>query len=377
MPWKVCDQVSQREEFVRFYLEGTISMTELCRRFEISRKTGYKWIARQEVGGPEALADQSRRPRVSPSQTLAAVEEQILELRDKHPCWGGRKLRRRLLDLNIDNVPAASTITEILRRHGKLIEPTRATRDFQRFEYNEPNDLWQMDFKGHFALRQGNRCHPLTVLDDHSRYSLGLRAMPQERSPLVKTELEELLRTYGLPRAILCDNGSPWGTATQGEVTRLSVWLIKQGIRVLHGRPYHPQTQGKEERFHRTLKAEVLQGREFANLPACQSAFDAWRPVYNQERPHEALDFAVPASRYQVSKRSYRSDPEPWDYGPGRLVRKVDMIGYISFQGQTIRISKALSGEHICLTATPEDGLYDVHFCQTYIRTIDLRTIND
>lgn len=373
MPWKECDRMSEREEFVRFYQDQTLSMTELCRRFGISRKTGYKWVSRHASGGRAALSDQSRRPETSPSQTSAEMESRVLELREKHPQWGGRKLRRRLQDLNVKGVPAASTITEILRRHGKLSIPERESRDFERFEREEPNDLWQMDFKGHFGVGTGERCHPLTVLDDHSRYSLGVRALGQESLPLVRSELEVLLRSYGVPRSILCDNGPPWGNGTLGEVTQLSVWLMKQGIRVLHGRPFHPQTQGKEERFHRTLKAEVLQGREFSDLRSCQSAFDAWRPVYNQERPHEALDYAVPSSRYRVSPRPFRETPEAWDYGPGRTVRKVDSSGKIGFQGRSHRVSTALRGEYVCLNGTEEDGVYSVHYCLTLVRKIDVR----
>lgn len=373
MPWKECDRMSQRQEFVRLYHQRTLSMAELCRRYEISRKTGYKWIGRYSHGGAEALADQSRRPRSSPHQTSSKIEALVVQLRTQHPRWGGRKLRQRLLDLGHTEVPVASTITEILRRHGLLELPDRATRDFQRFEREEPNDLWQMDFKGHFATKNDHRCHPLTILDDHSRFSLGIRALGGERESLVRQELELILRTYGMPRSILCDNGPPWGNGARGEVTRLSVWLIKQGIEVIHGRPLHPQTQGKEERFHRSLKAEVLQGREFADLLACQEAFDVWRPIYNTQRPHESLEMQVPASRYCPSPRSYRESPEPWDYGPGSIVRKVTAEGRISFQGGRYHASRGLSGESVCLRPTEEDGEYAVYFCRTLITKIDLK----
>lgn len=373
MPWKECDSMSEREEFVRFHQEGTLSMTELCRRFGVSRKTGYKWVGRYSQGGSAALSDQSRRPQSSPHQTSAALEQRVIELRGQHPRWGGRKLRRRLLDLGISNVPAASTITEILRRHGLLVPQEWATRHFQRFEREEPNDLWQMDFKGHFAMSGGGRCHPLTILDDHSRFSLGVRALPGEREELVRPELELILRTYGLPRSILCDHGPPWGSGARGEVTRLSVWLIKQGIEVVHGRPLHPQTQGKEERFHRSLKAEVLQDREFADLSSCQEAFDEWRPIYNRQRPHESLEMDVPSSRYRPSPRSYREQPAVWDYGPEAIVRKVMAQGRISFQGRRYHVSRGLSGESVCMRPMEEDGVYEVWFCRTLINRLDLR----
>ena len=373
MPWKECDRMSQRDEFLRFYQQNTLSMSELCRRFGVSRKTGYKWVGRFSEGGLPALADQSRRPRSSPRQTPSEIEDLVVELRHKHPRWGGRKLRRRLLDLNYTDVPAASTITEILRRHGLLEPPERATRDFQRFEREEPNDLWQMDFKGHFATQSGHRCHPLTVLDDHSRFSLGIRAFPGERELLVRPELELILRTYGLPRSILCDHGPPWGCGARGEVTRLSVWLLKQGVEVIHGRPLHPQTQGKEERFHRSLKAEVLQERQFSDLSSCQEAFDVWRPIYNTQRPHEALKMQVPSSRYRPSPRSYCESPGPWDYGPSAIVRKVMALGRISFQGARYHVSRGLSGESVCLRPTEEDGVYGVFFCRSLVTKIDLR----
>lgn len=248
------------------------------------------------------------------------MEEAVLKLRDCHPVWGGRKIRRRLQDLGEDPVPAASTITEILHRHGRIdAEASRKAGAMQRFEHEAPNDLWQMDFKGHFGLRGGGRCHPLTVLDDHSRFSLGLRSCGNERSETVRGELILIFQRYGLPRAMLMDNGSPWGSDADHRHTLLTVWLMEQGIRVTHSRPYHPQTQGKDERFHRTLKAELLQGREFADLSDCQGHFDPWRDVYNTQRPHEALGLAVPASRYALSSRAFVEQPQPWDYGPGAV----------------------------------------------------------
>jgi transposase InsO family protein len=374
MPWQECDRVTERVEFLELLTGGTVTMSELCRRFGISRKTGYKWRKRHEAGGRAELLDRSRRPLSSPCRTPQEIECLVVKFRGQHPRWGGRKLRRRLLDLGHTGIPAASTITEILRRHGLLVEPERPTRDFQRFEHAEPNDLWQMDFKGHFAMRGGQRCHPLTVLDDHSRYSMGLRALLNEQRSTTQLELEGLFRTYGLPRAILCDNGSPWGSGTQGQVTALSAWLIKQGVRVTHGRPYHPQTQGKDERFHRTLKAEVLQGREFRDASECQSAFDAWREVYNHDRPHEALELGVPSSRYSPSPRSYKESPEPWDYGHGAQTRKVDVSGYISFEGTRLRASHGLHRERVEVRPSAEDGVHDIYFCRTWIRQVDLRS---
>ena len=210
----------------------------------------------------------------------------MLEVRAAHPAWGGRKIAA-VLKREGAKAPSASTITEILRRAGALTGPGAGeARAWTRFEHPSPNDLWQMDFKGHFALEQG-RCHPLTVLDDHSRYALEIGACGNEQTATVQDRLTAVFRRYGLPWRILADNGPPWGTSGSPQRhTPLTVWLLDLGVAVSHGRPFHPQTQGKDERFHRTLKAEVLDGRSFKRLATAQAAFDAWRQVYNAKRPH-------------------------------------------------------------------------------------------
>lgn len=302
MPWKAFSVIDSRREFVRLAGLGEVSVAALCRRFGISRQTGFMLLRRHREGGDAALSDRSRRPHDSPRRVPPEMEARILDLRAAHPRWGGRKLARRLCDMGVPGVPAPSTVTEVLRRAGQL-DPAEAVRHraFQRFERTVPNELWQMDFKGHIAAGT-RRCHPLTVLDDHSRYALGIIACAGETRAEVQLQLSLLFRRYGLPGSILCDNGSPWGSSGKiGQLsvqrTGLEVWLMRLGVAILHGRPRHPQTQGKDERFHRTLDVEVLQGRHFTDLAECQSAFNAWRPVYNEQRPHEALSLAVPASR--------------------------------------------------------------------------------
>jgi transposase InsO family protein len=278
------------------------------------------------------------------------------------------------LDLGHDHIPSASTITEILRRHG-LLDETQATkhRPFVRFEHGAPNDLWQMDFKGHFALDTGGRCHPLTVLDDHSRFALGLRACADERTATVRDHLVSLFERHGLPRRILCDNGPPWGDGPEHPHTPLGVWLIRLGVGVCHGRPYHPQTQGKDERFHRTLLAEAVRGHRLRDLPHCQRHFDAWREIYNHERPHEALSLAVPASRYAPSGREYIGTLAPIEYGPGDTVRRVQQGGRVHFGGRVFRVPKAFWGQPVAIRPTDADGCFSVHFCQERIGQIDLR----
>ena len=373
MPWKARDIMSLRREFVGLARGEDVCLAELCRRFGISRKSGYKWLARERAEGPAGLVDRSRRPKRSPAKTEAVLEENVVALRRKHPAWGGRKLRRRLQDQGALKVPATSTITDILHRYG-LIEPSESAKHqpFRRFEHEAPNGLWQMDFKGHFALAQG-RCHPLTVLDDHSRFSVGLLACGDERTGTVAERLTALFRRYGLPWRMLMDNGAPWGDRPGNPYTPLTVWLLRLGVAVSHGRPYHPQTQGKDERFHRTLGAEVLR-RPFRDLEDCQGAFDRWRAIYNHERPHEALGLAVPASRYQVSPRVFPEVLPPIEYAPGVAVRKVQQNGWISYGGKSYRIPKAFTGYPLGLRTTGQDGVMDVLFSHHLILTLDLRS---
>lgn len=373
MPWKVMNAMSLRREFAALALWEDANMADLCRRYGISRSTGYKWVRRFMQEGVAGLGDRSRRPKCSPRQTTAAVEAQVVDLRLRHPAWGGRKLQRRLQDLGIQGVPAASTITGILHRHDLIgAEEGAKHKAFQRFEHPSPNDLWQMDFKGHIAMQQG-RCHPLTVLDDHSRYSLGLDACANERAETVREQLSGVFRRYGLPWRMLMDNGSPWGDDGSNPYTVFTVWLLRLGIGVSHGRPYHPQTQGKDERFHRTLKAEVLR-EPLRDLAHCQERFDCWRAVYNHERPHEALGMAVPASRYQASPRSFPEALPPIDYAPGVDVRKVQQGGQLHYRGREYRIPKALYGYPIGLRPTAYDGVMELLFCNHVILHVDLRS---
>lgn len=373
MPWKDVSLMSLRLEFVTMAAVEGANVRELCRRYGVSPKTAYKWIARHREGGADALVDRPRRPANSPARTPESIEAEVLRLRDKHSDWGGRKLRGLLIALGRSDVPAASTITAMLRRHGRLAA-TPAPTAFVRFEHDAPNRLWQMDFKGHFPTTAAGRCHPLTVLDDHSRFALGLFACGDERDGTVRDRLATLFRRYGLPERILCDNGSPWGAAGSGQrYTALGVWLLRLGVDVSHGRAYHPQTQGKIERFHRTLKAEILQGRAFDDLNTCQRRFDPWRDVYNHERPHEALGLKVPASRYRVSERPFPETPPVWEYGPTDAVRKVCGDGAISFRGRLFKLSKAFRNEAVAVRPTTEDGLFDVYFGVHEIAQIDLR----
>jgi transposase InsO family protein len=323
MPWREVSKMDERREFIRLAMQEGTNRRELCRRFGIHPDTGYKWLGRRSAD--EALADRCRRPHSSPSRTEAAIEARILAVRDEHPAWGARKIAR-CLERDGIACPAHSTVHEILRRHGRIVPPVGGPVAGQRFEKPAPNLLWQMDFKGHVPLADGNRCHPLTVIDS---------------------------------------SGQHW--------TRLGVWLLKLGVAVLHSRPYHPQSRGKNERFHRTLKAEVFALNRFRNLVEVQRAFDAWRTVYNLERPHQALDQEVPASRYRPSIRSMPDRLPNLEYDEHEIVRSVSTTkDYISFKGRLWLVPRAFRGERVAVRALTTDGQYGVFFGAFQIATIDL-----
>lgn len=374
MPWQEATKVSLRLDFVLEALDEGANIRALCRQYKISPTTGYKWIRRFEEAGPAGLKDRSRRPHNSPNQTPPEMEQKVLDLRDKRG-WGGRKIKRRLEDLGVDNVPPPSTITEILRRHGRIDpEESRKREPWKRFEADAPNELVQMDFKGHFPLENGVRCHPLTILDDHSRFCLGLRACADEQRSTVKDQLTEIFCQYGLPDRLLLDNGPPWGTGQdRRRLTRLGVWLVRLGIELQHTGYYHPQTIGKDERFHRTLGDEVLSRQALRNLSHAQRCFDPWREIYNHERPHESLDLEVPASRYEKSSRRFPETLPPVMYGQGEIVRQVQDGGHISYQNRHYRVGKALHGQPVALRPTEEDGVLGVFFKHHKVEEINLR----
>ncbi len=354
MPWKEQDRMELRAEVCAMVRQGEPPVSVVAKRYGVSRKTVYKWLTREAAGEP--MSDRSRRPQTSPRQTPAELEAVVLAARDRHPTWGSRKLSVVVAREMAITIPP-TTIDRMLRR-GERIDPEARLehRPLRRFERPAPNDLLQLDFTGHFAMAQG-RCHPLPVLDDHSRFLLGLVACANEQRGGVEAMLTAIFERYGVPEALLCDHGPPWGT-TQGMVglTRLAVWLMRQDIEVIHGRPRHPQTQGKLERFNRTLNAEVIRGRTYQDLAEVQAAFDRFRTEYNQERPHQALDLATPISRYRPSPRPYRATPEPFEYGAEVAVRKVDKTGRISWQGAIVSISDALAGEYVGLRPALPDG---------------------
>lgn len=377
--------MESREQFVSDYARGDLSLSELCRRHGISRKTGYKWIKRFKEFGVDGLQDQSRSPHTSPKRSADKLEQAVIAIRREHPAWGSRKIRKILQNEGHEGaLPAASTITSILRRHQLLGGGTRnGASAIQRFERREPNDLWQMDFKGWIHIDKGKRCYPLTVLDDHSRYNLILQACSGETYEEVRPHLIDAFRRFGLPRQILCDRGNPWGRRSpqsyevMGGVTKMEGWLTRLGVEIIHGRVCHPQTQGKEERFHRSLNVEVLRCESlWRDLEHCQAAFDYWQKIYNEKRPHDSLDSETPSTRYQLSTRSYPEtlpDPESF-YLEDDELRKVKSKGEITFKNHFFYIGNAYIGSPVALRPRAAD-VWEVYYCWKSLGFVNLKNI--
>lgn len=378
MPWNTRDVMSLRQEFVLLALQEGANVAELCRRFQISRSTAYVLLKRVATEGSTGLVDRSRRPSQSPRQTPAAIEQAVVQLRQEHSSWGGRKISTVLRRSGLEPVPHPSTVTSILRRHGLMSEPPEVhQQNWQRFEHVQPNALWQIDFKGHFETLAG-RCHPLTLLDDHSRYNLLLSACSRFDTETVQDRLEGVFRRYGIPVRINADNGAPWGSPSMPGhgITALSIWLIRLGIQVSHSRPAHPQTNGKLERFHRSLKAEVLAGRSWGDLQQVQQAFDRWQSIYNQVRPHEGIGLITPIQRYQPSPRPYPATLPAIEYGPDDVVETVKWDGKVKLKGKRLRVSNALRNLPIAFRpSADQDGVYDMYFCHQKFGSVDLRQL--
>ncbi len=378
MPFTGVSAMDLKLEFVSLASAEGANRRELCRRFGISATLGYRLLERYAAQGVAGLLERSRRPHASPRTTSDQIEAAVMAVRADHPVWGGRKIAAVLRRQGLA-APSPSTVTQILRRHGVTLGAFGGGHEpFIRFEHAAPNDLWQMDFKGHVPFAAGSgRLHPLTVLDDHSRFCVVLEACADQARATVKSSLIKAFQRYGRPWRITADNGPPWGAGMTGDGvarpwTALGVWLLEQDIALSHSRPYHPQTQGKDERFHRTLKAEALSGPPFADLAQAARHLQGWRTIYNTQRPHEALGLITPIERYAPSPRAYSDRVAPFDYGPDDLPRRVD-DGRISVNARRIRVPKAFSGKIIVLRPTPIDGRYDLVFRTKTISTIDLR----
>lgn len=370
MGWKERTVKQMREEFVRRVLAKEKSKAALCREYGISRPTGDKWLRRYQAEQP--LSDRSRAPKTQPRRIAPEVEASIVQLRRQYPALGAEKLQKMMENMGCENLPCARTFNNIFARN-RLIskEASLAAKHIQRFEKEQPNVMWQTDFKGHFALANGVRCHPLNILDDHSRFCLCTEALKNETFLSVKPVFERVFSEFGLPHSLLCDNGNPWGTSQSTGYTAFKVWLMELGVLTLHGRPLHPQTQGKQERFNRSFTRECLAGKTFRDLADAQKAFDDYRTFYNTVRPHSALELAVPASVYSTSPRPFPSHIEDWEYGNNCQLCKVRQNGYFSFEGQGYFLSEAFRGKTIAVRESHLPGQITLLFRQFRIGRID------
>lgn len=374
MPWKEQTLMSQREAFIERLQANEMSLSSLCREFGISRPTGYKWKRRFDTDSSCSFKDHSRRPHNQPTKTSESIEQLVLSIRAQHTTWGGKKILRHLENQGFTEMPSSKTINRILKRYGRITEEESAKhKPWKRFEHEHPNDLWQMDFKGEFKLENGDWCYPLTVLDDHSRYLLLLDSCSNQRRETVQSALIKLFKEHGLPKRMTMDNGPPWGYSRAQQHTQLCAWLMRLGIQVSHSRPGHPQTQGKLERLHRTLKAELLSRYSFEDISEAQSGFDYWKGIYNEVRPHDALNLDVPSEHYRSSTKAYPDKLPDIVYDDNSLVRKVQKDGMISYQGKQYLIGTPFYSYPIKLEPNEEDSnLMNIYFCKQKILILDL-----
>jgi transposase InsO family protein len=370
MPWAETSVLEQRMRFVAAALMPGANRRAVCRAFGISPKTGYKWLARFAAGGAvDGLQEQSRRPHRSPRQTPASLEQAVVAVRHEFG-WAGRKLQSVLAARGYHVAPA--TIDRIIRRRGLTDVDERHRPALHRFEAPHPNALWQMDFKGQYPVREG-WTFPLSVLDDHSRFAVGLAALSSTAGPPVQRVLQTCFEQYGVPDAILCDHGVPWWHAVAGHgLTRVSVFLLEQDIRVIHGGIAHPQTQGKVERFHRTLARRLRQWGVPASHRDFPSTLARFRDEYNEIRPHAALHERPPASCYQRSVRAFQRDPTPWRYPADQLVLRVNANGEIHYDRRRFFVSDALATKYV--GCYPLGARLLVRFRDYPVRDIDLHT---
>ena len=371
MAWDERTVEQMREEFVRRVLAQERSKAALCREYGISRPTGDKWIERFQDG--ESMSDRSRAPKSVPGRIDSGMEAEIVRIRQLHPALGAVKLRKIMENAGYTNLPCARTFNNIFARHGLIeSEASQAATPYQRFEKAIPNEMWQADFKGHFRMEDGYRCHPLNIIDDCSRFNLCIEALTNETFDAVKPVMERLFKEYGLPFSLLCDNGNPWGTTQSLGFSRFEVWLMELGILTLHGKPLHPQTQGKEERFNRSFTRECLKGKVFADKNHAQSCFDEYRAFYNEVRPHFALDLEVPSSRYKPSSRQMPQVIEDWEYSSEYQLCKVKDSGYFNYKGQGFFLSEAFAGKYIAVRESHLPGQITLVFRKFKIGRIDL-----
>lgn len=367
MAWGMVEIDEQRVRFVVHASRGEKNLRELCKEFKISRPTGYTWLRRFQAGGIAGVVEKSRRPQHSPTRTPTEMEQRVLALRQQRPEWGARKLQ--VLWKGEGLVLPAITIHRIVLRHNLVRPQDRHRAAVQRFSRGAPNQLWQMDFKGPLGWQAP--VGPLSIVDDHSRYAITLQGTWSSQAQPVKAGLEEAFQRCGMPEEMLMDHGTPWWNMKSATGwTWLTVWMVKQGIRVHFSGYRHPQTQGKVERFHGSLEA-ATQRRGWPWGAARQRWLDEFRYEYNQVRPHEALGMKTPATVWKPSARKYQPRTRAWEYEMGAEVRKLADQGQLRVAGRRWEISRALAGEWVKLVRLEQRIL--VYYCRSLVRELDLR----
>ena len=377
MPWLETAPMEQRERFIADVRAGLYSMTELCERYGISRKSGYKWLARAEEGGRAALADQSRAPHHCPPRIPDAVAELLCTPRRKHPLGGPKKLLQYLEPRHrrVPEWPASSTVGDLLARTGLVAKRRRRRRPDHPGTVppltTDPNDIWAADFKGQFRTGDGISCYPLTISDQHTRYLLTCHSLRNVQTVGARPAFERAFREYGLPLAIRPDHGVPLATCAIHGLSELKVWWMRLGIQHQRILPAHPQQNGAHERMHKTLKAGAIRPPR-ATLAAQQRAFDTFRLEYNEVRPPDALDGHTPASRYRPSPRPYPRRLPPIEYPGHYLVKRITSGGTFRFGRRRLFLATPLEGYDVGLDEV-EEGIWSIDFCNVLMARFDER----
>ena len=371
MPWKEKSVEFMREEFVKRVLSKEKSKSELCREYGISRPTGDKWLKQFFQG--DDLSDKSRAPFKTANKTPEAMEQFIVEYRKKYPAIGAVKIHRMLQDEGYSDIPCASTINEIFKRNGLISrEASLAATPHKRFQKEKPNEMWQADFKGDFLMQNKQRCFPLNIIDDCTRFNLCCKPLPNVRLETVKPIMENIFCEYGLPFSFLCDNGHPWGSSQGLGFSSFEVWLMDLGVLTLHGRILHPQTQGKEESFNGSMKRELLKYSAIDNFYDAENKFNEYRDFFNNKRPHHALNLDTPSKRYTKSLIEYDPVISQWEYSDNLKIHKVKPTGFFSYKNRSYFLSEAFAGKEIAIRESSKNGCINLYYRQFIIAQLNL-----
>ena len=366
MPWERKTVEEQRREFAEAAKE-TKNFSALCREFDITRKTGYKWVERYKENAD--LSDKSRKPFTIANRTPIETEERIVVLRAENPGWGAKKLKE-VLERQGHEIPCVKTVNNILNRYGCIsAEESRKHQAFTRFEKEHCNEMWQTDFKGEFRMADNNYCYPLNIFDDHSRFVIKIAPALSTANKVIPA-FRSAFCEYGMPNSVLSDNGAQFAGFRQG-YTRFEKWLMNHDVLPIHGRIKHPQTQGKIERFHRTMQEELLKHTVMENIDDANNKFQLWREKYNNIRPHEALGMKCPAEVYIPSNRAYSDEVSPYEYGGQFHVIKVNSWGYARFDKWQVYLSETMINEYIEFRPNPHGDSFVVCYRNFKIAEFD------